>query len=258
MAIQSELYPEERRLAILKRLSHEGRASVIDLSQEFGVSEVTIRSDLQILAHQSLIVRTHGGAVPVGRIPTLSLDVRRLQQPLEKDRIGAAAANMVGNGEAIFLDTSSTSLALARHLDNHRDITVLTNSLALAQVLLEMPNITVVMAGGVLQRDTASLIGSEELELLRRFNIQKGFFGAHGLTEREGLTDVSATEAGVKQTLIKMCRQVVAILDATKWGRVGLASFASLQDINQIITDCNAPENQLETARKFGIQITLV
>ncbi len=258
MAIPSDLYPEERRVAILKRLSHEGRASVIDLSQEFGVSEVTIRSDLQILAHQSLIVRTHGGAVPVGRIPTLSLDVRRLQQPLEKDRIGAAAADLVENGEAIFLDTSSTSLALARHLDNHRDITVITNSLALAQVMLEMPSITVVMAGGVLQRDTASLIGSEELELLRRFNIQKGFFGAHGLTEQEGLTDVSATEAEVKQALIKMCRQVIAVLDATKWGRVGLASFANLQDLDYIITNCEAPEDQVENARNLGIHIIKV
>ena len=258
MAIPSELYPEERRLAILKRLNHTGRASVIDLSQEFGVSEVTIRTDLQILSNQSLIVRTHGGAVPASRVPTLSLDARRLQQPLEKDRIGAAAAGLVENGEAIFLDTSSTSLALARHLDNHRDITVLTNSLALAQVMLEMPSITVVMAGGVLQRDTASLIGSEELELLCRFNIQKGFFGAHGLTEREGLTDVSAAEAEVKQTVIKMCRQVIAILDATKWGRVGLASFANLEDLNYIVTDCEAPENQVEITRNLGINIIMI
>jgi DeoR family transcriptional regulator of aga operon/DeoR family fructose operon transcriptional repressor len=111
--------------------------------------------------------------------------------------------------------------------------------------MLDLPNITVVMAGGVLQRETASLIGAEELELLRRFNIQKGFFGAHGLTEREGLTDVSAAEAEVKQELIKMCRQVIAILDATKWGRVGLASFAQLQDITQIITDRQAPASMV-------------
>jgi DeoR/GlpR family transcriptional regulator of sugar metabolism len=258
MGIPSDLFPEERRLEILKRLNQVGRASVIDLSQEFGVSEVTIRSDLQLMADQSLIVRTHGGAVPVSRMPALSLDVRRLQQQAEKDRIGAAAAHLVENGDAIFLDTSSTSMAMVRYLDTRRDITVLTNSLALAQVMLDLPNITVVMAGGVLQRETASLIGAEELELLRRFNIQKGFFGAHGLTEREGLTDVSAAEAEVKQELIKMCRQVIAILDATKWGRVGLASFAQLQDITQIITDRQAPASMVENTRSFGIKVQTV
>jgi DeoR family transcriptional regulator, aga operon transcriptional repressor len=258
MDIQKDLYPEERRLEILSRINRMRRASVSELSQEFGVSEVTIRADLQILADQSLIVRTHGGAVPTNRSATLSLDVRRVQQMAEKDRIGSAAASMINDGEAIVLDTSSTSLAVTSHLRKHRDLTVLTNSLALSHFLLDMPNITVVMPGGILQRDTASLVGVDELALFRRFNIQKGFFGAHGLTEREGLTDVSASEAEIKRELVRMCRQVVAILDATKWGRVGLASFAWLQDIHFIITDCNAPIEQVKVARDKGIHVNLV
>jgi DeoR/GlpR family transcriptional regulator of sugar metabolism len=257
MDIQNDLFPEERRLAILKLLNQEGRASVNDLSQEFGVSEVTIRTDLQALASRSLILRTHGGAVPVNRNFALSLDVRRIEQTVEKDRIGSAAASMIENGEAIFLDTSSTSLAVARYLDKHRDLTVLTNSLALAHLLLDLPNVTVVMPGGILQRDTVSLVDINELGMLRRFNIQKGFFGAHGLTAAEGLTDVSAAEAEVKREMIKMCRQVIAILDATKWGRVGLASFAWMQDIHEIITDRNAPADQVEKARRHGLKVHL-
>lgn len=258
MDIQNDLFPEERRLAILHLLNREGRASVNNLSHEFGVSEVTIRTDLQILADRSLIVRTHGGAVPASRNPTLSLDVRRVEQVAEKDRIGYTAASMVENGEAVFLDTSSTSLAIARHLENHRDLTVLTNSLALAYLMLDMPQVTVVIPGGILQRDTASLIGLDELEMLRRFNIQKGFFGAHGLTQREGLTDVSAAEAEVKREMVKMCRQVIAVFDATKWGRVGLASFAWMHDLDFIITDRNAPADLVEQVRGFGIKVTLV
>src|SRR5512133_2784456 len=100
-----ELYPEERRQEILRRVSQQGRVSVTELSQQFGVSEVTVRSDLQTLAERSLIVRTHGGAVPAGASPLVpSLAMRRLLQPAEKDRIGAAAAALVRDGDAIILD----------------------------------------------------------------------------------------------------------------------------------------------------------
>lgn len=252
------LFPEERRLEILKRARQDGRVAVTGLSQEFGVSEVTIRTDLQVLAEQALLVRTHGGAVPVARMQDTSLTLRRQLQVDEKKRIGAAAAARVANGEAIFLDTSSTALVMARHLRQHRDLTVFTNSLAVSQVFLDAPGVTVVMPGGTLQRDTVSLIGVDGLEFLRRFNIQKGFFGAHGLSFPEGLTDVSTTEAELKRHVLKMCREVIAILDATKWGRIGMASFARLEDLNRIITDASAPTDLVERAAASGIPIDQV
>lgn len=252
------LFPEERRLEILKRARQDGRVAVTGLSQEFGVSEVTIRTDLQVLAEQALLVRTHGGAVPAARMQDTSLTLRRQLQVDEKKRIGAAAAARVANGESIFLDTSSTALVMARHLRQHRDLTVFTNSLAVSQVFLDTPGVTVVMPGGTLQRDTVSLIGVDGLEFLRRFNIQKGFFGAHGLSFPEGLTDVSTTEAELKRHVLKMCREVIAILDATKWGRIGMASFARLEDLNRIITDVSAPADLVERAAASGIPIDQV
>jgi DeoR family transcriptional regulator of aga operon/DeoR family fructose operon transcriptional repressor len=252
------LFPEERRLAILERVNHDGRAAVAELSKEFGVSEVTIRADLQLLTDHMLIVRTHGGAVPINRIPETSLTLRRHLQVSEKERIGQTGAAMVANGEAIFLDTSSTALALANHLKQHRDLTIITNSLAVAQTMLDAMGVTVVMPGGTLQRDTISLIGTDGLNLLQNFNIQKGFFGAHGLCYPEGLTDVSKTEVEVKQHMIKMCREVIAILDATKWGRVGLASFARMEDLNCIITDNKAPGDMVKQAYQFGIKVIKV
>jgi hypothetical protein len=97
-----------------------------------------------------------------------------------------------------------------------------------------------------------------QLEMLRRFNIQKGFFGAHGLNLPEGLTDVSADEAEVKRAMVEMCRQTVAVLDATKWGRVGLASFARPEQINTVITDADAPANLVERVRVAGIEVVIV
>ena len=116
MEISTDLYPAERQQHILAHLNRNGRASVSELSRLFGVSEVTIRTDLQALVAGDLIVRTHGGAVLATRAPELSLTLRRQQQVDAKARIGAAAAGFVADGEAVFLDASSTALALAHAL----------------------------------------------------------------------------------------------------------------------------------------------
>jgi len=249
----------ERRHAILERMNRDGRVSVTGLSESFGVSEVTIRADLQALAEQNLVVRTHGGAIPPGRLsPDLSLALRRQQQVLAKDHIGAAGAALVDDGDAIFLDTSSTALAIARHLTRLRHVTVITNSVAIVQELMDCPTIDVVVPGGRLRRETASLIGVDGAEALARYNIQKGFFGAHGLSPAEGLTDVSADEADVKRLLVGRCRQVIAIIDATKWGRVGLASFARVADIDIVITDRDASPDLVDQVRSQGVEVILV
>jgi DeoR/GlpR family transcriptional regulator of sugar metabolism len=259
MAALKDLYLEERRREIIKRVNQDGRVSVAELSQQFGVSEVTIRSDLHALAERNLVLRTHGGAVPLtGSLLELSLALRRQQQVSEKRRIGAAGAAMVTNGDAIFLDSSSTALAIAQHFKNHRHLTIVTNSLAVAQEMLNAPGVTVVMPGGTLRRETASLIGITDLDMLGQFNIQKGFFGAHGLNIPEGLTDVSAGEADVKRPLVAMCRQVIAVLDATKWGRVGLASFARLDELDRVITDAQASADLVEQVRFSGVEVELV
>ncbi len=251
-----DLTMPERRHEILNRIQHEGRASVGELSQLFAVSEVTIRQDLQALAAQNLIVRTHGGAIPASRLaPDLSFALRRQQQVSAKDRIGAAAAALIQDGDAIFLDTSSTALAIALRLTNHRHLTIITNSIAILQELMPYPDLTVIAPGGRLRRETASLIGVEGLAMLVGYNIQKGFFGAHGVSPEAGLTDVSTDEADVKRVLVGTCRQVIAILDATKWGRVGVASFAPLSAVTRIITDANAPADLVAQAREAGVVV---
>lgn len=259
MVTSKELYPEERRQKILSQVERDGRVSVTELSHRLGVSEVTIRADLQALAKRKLVVRTHGGAIAAdGGLYELALAMRRQRQVKEKSRIGAAGAAMVADGDAIFLDSSSTALTIVQHLKSRRQLTVITNSLAVAQELQDAPRVTVVMPGGTLQNDTASLIGSDGLEMLRKFNIQKGFFGAHGLNLPEGLTDVSADEAEVKRRLVAMCRQTIAVLDATKWGRVGLASFAQPEEIDTVITDAHAPADLVEQIRAASIEVVIV
>jgi len=251
----TDLYPAERQQLILAQLNRNGRASVAELSQMLGVSEVTIRADLQALVAGDLILRTHGGAVLAPRAPELSLTLRRQQQVDAKEHIGAAAAEFVANGDAVFLDASSTALALAHALRQRRDLTILTHSLVVAQSMLDASGVTVVMTGGTLQRETVSLMGTDGLAILRKYNLKAGFFGAHGLSFPEGLTDVSAGEAEVKRQVVALCRQVVALVDATKWGRVGPASFARPQDLHVIITDTQAPAGLVEQARALGTRV---
>ncbi len=252
------MYPETRRQETLRLINQDGQVTVTDLSQRFGVSEVTIRNDLQLLAEQELIVRTHGGAIAVGWGAELPLKTRSQQKVNEKDRIGARAASLIQDGEAVFLDTSSTALAIIPHLRMRRDLTIITNSLAVAQAAGEWNMISVVVFGGIYKRDTVSLVGNDGLDMLKKYNIQKGFFGAHGLSDPEGLTDVSAAEAEVKRHLIHICRQVIVVLDATKWDRVGLASFARLEDIHQIVTDLQDSNALAEKVNALGISIITV
>lgn len=251
-----DLSLEERRQQILKNVEENGRVSVAELSSTLGVSGVTIRNDLQALADQKLIIRTHGGAIfNNGGLYELALAMRRQKRVQEKDRIGEACASMIANSEAIILDSSSTALATVQHLKDRRQLTIVTNSLAVAQELRDAPGVSVVMPGGKFQPETNSITGTGGLSLLRRFNLQKGFFGAHGITLKEGLTDVSLEEAEIKRELAAMCRQKIAVVDASKWGQVGLASFAQIEDFDIVITDKQAPAELLEQVRTLGIEV---
>ncbi len=135
---------------------------------------------------------------------------------------------------------------------------MVTNSLVVAQELLGLPNIAVVMPGGTLHHDTVSLIDANGLALLERYNIAKGFFGAHGLTLEDGLTDVSEAEANLKRPLVATCRQVIAVLDATKWGRAGVASFAAVADVDLVISGSGAPPAMIAAVRDLGADVHLV
>ena len=224
-----------------------GRVEVSGLSQDLGVSEVTIRGDLQALADVGLLVRTHGGAVPTGGgLQELSLALRSHQQVQEKAHIAAAAAGLVADGDAVALDASSTALAIARLLKSRRYLTIITNGLATAQELLDAPHVRVVLTGGILRHEAASLVGPGGSEILTRYTSRSASSARTASACPKGLTDVSAEEAEVKRALLARCRQVVAVLDATKWGRVGLAVFAAPHEISQIITDAHAPADLVD------------
>jgi DeoR/GlpR family transcriptional regulator of sugar metabolism len=115
--------------------------------------------------------------------------------------------------------------------------------------------ITVLMPGGFLRRDSVSLIGAEGHDLIKRYNFGKGFFGAKGFTLQDGLTDVNRDEVAVKQELVEHTKQVIAVVDSSKWGRVGFASFAAVEQIDCVITDDGAPREMIDTLAASGVQV---
>lgn len=255
------LFTPERRQQIIRLLEKEQRVTVPELSQQFAVSEVTIRKDLAWLEAQGLALRTHGGAIATttGSPPSeMSLDVRERQQRAEKERIGEAAASYIHDGETIALDASTTALAMAPFLGSKRDLTVVTNGVRTAMELLAFPTLSVLLLGGMLRRESYSVVGVWGKSVLEQVHISKAFVGARGLTLRAGLTDVNAEEIELKRAMVEAANEVIALIDSTKWNQVTLATFCPLERLKLIITDTQAPAQLVKQVRKLGVEVLLV
>lgn len=251
-----KLFRQERQGEIIGLLEKDGRVSVGALSDRFSLSKATIRADLDTLVQQGVIVRTHGGAIASDHSDIeMSFDVRRRMRSTEKRRIGAAAASMIRDGEAIALDASTTALAVADQIVGRHELTVITNGILTALALINTPGITVLMPGGFLRSDSASLAGVECQDLVRKYFFQKGFFGAKGFTLQEGLTDVNRDEVAVKRDLVRNAKKVIAVVDSSKWGQVGFASFASVDQIDAVITDEGAPAEMVAALEAAGVDV---
>jgi DeoR family transcriptional regulator of aga operon/DeoR family fructose operon transcriptional repressor len=258
--MSTRLFQPERLRQIQELLTERGRVSVTDLSRRFEVSTVTVRSDLAALERQGLLVRTHGGAVPrFERGPEpLAFALRKEQRLVEKTRIGQAAASLIRDGDAIALDASTTAWQVARHLKDRRELTVITNGLFIAQEFLDSPGVTVVMPGGSLRSASASLVGNEGSGILERYHVRRGFFGAGGFSIDEGLTDTNQYEVELKQRMIERSKQVVAIVDSSKWGQVTLAPLADVSQLDLVISDAGAPAGMVARLRELDVTVTLV
>lgn len=245
----------ERRQAILTVLEQAGQLSVSELSVRFDVSEVTIRSDLQALNEQGFLLRTRGGAMATHVMPEMSFDIRQQQHADHKNRIGKAAADLVADGDTIAIDASTTAQAIIPHIRHLSELTVVTNSLKAALSFLGYPNVHVILPGGSLRRESISLVGQVGSDLIQSIHIRTGFFGARGLTVKEGVTDVNMEEVKTKQSLVERCQRVVVMVDARKWEQTATATFASLDQVDTIITSIDASPAMVETARHLGVEV---
>lgn len=254
------LFLAERRRAILEQLRREGRVSVKALSADLNVSAVTIRQDLRALEENGLAERTHGGAMlrqsQAATLLELSFGMRQDQRQKEKEVIGQAAAALVEDGWGIVLDPSTSAFAIIPHLKRLNNLTVVTNSLLVAQQFLDSPHIEVLMPGGRLRRDSVSLV--DQHDFLPEIHLNLGFFGARGVTLDAGISEIGPEEAAMKQAMIARCMKTIITVDSSKWGQVAPFTYATVDKIDQIITTELAPAEDIAALRRVGVTVTTV
>lgn len=254
------VFARERQDEIARLIAANARARVGELSVRFGVSAVTIRKDLLVLEGEGRVIRTHGGAIaPRGTGPEPAFSIRERLQRDEKTRMGAAAAALVNNGESIVLDASTSAMSIARHLKGDRvwtGLTVVTNSIRIASELAGHPGITVLMLGGRVRWEAQSVVGPLGDAVFRRVNVQKAFLGAAGFTIEEGLSDATEEEAQIKRSMVNAARDVYAVVDHTKWGRIASATFCRTDRLTGVFTDSGAPAAMVAALREMGISVT--
>jgi DeoR/GlpR family transcriptional regulator of sugar metabolism len=164
---------------------------------------------------------------------------------------------MIGDGEAIALDASTTAYYLALELRGKRELVVVTNGILVAASLADAPGINVLVTGGMLRLSAMSLVGDLGADLLRATRINKGFLGARGLSIERGLMDLNPDEVRIKQEMAEACEQVIGILDGTKWHRSALLTFVATDDVDAIVTDSSAPADQVDTWREQGKDVVV-
>jgi DeoR/GlpR family transcriptional regulator of sugar metabolism len=254
-----EVFARERQQHIARIAEEHGRVLVSDLAVRFRVSSVTIRKDLRVLETEGRVVRAHGGALAPGRSrPERAFEVRERLQHDEKERIGAAAADLVVDGESIALDASTTAFAMARHLKARGrwvHLTVITNGLRIATELAGHPGVTVAMPGGFVRWEALSVVGPLGGGLLEKVNIQKAFMGAAGYTLETGLSDATDEEAQIKRLIVDAASEVVALIDHTKWGRSAFATFCPTDRLTAVVTDESAPTDVADALRARQIVV---
>jgi DeoR/GlpR family transcriptional regulator of sugar metabolism len=243
----------QRQALILDRVRQVGAVRVADLVRELHVSDMTVRRDLEILQEQGLLEKVHGGATALSRLTSYepAFATKSALQRAEKAAIAAEAAAMVEPGMAIAISAGTTTYALAGLVADIPGVTVVTNSLRVAEVLNRTGrhDQTVILTGGV-RTPSEALVGPFAIAQLRSVHLDLVFMGVHGMDARAGFTCPNLQEADTDRALIEAGRRLVVIADHTKWGVIGIASIARLDQADVLVTDASLDPDVLAIVRE--------
>jgi DeoR/GlpR family transcriptional regulator of sugar metabolism len=251
-----------RQQKILDYISENEQVTVAELSRQFDVTEVTIRSDLKTLAKTGRVARTHGGArLLESRLrQEYSFQTRKnLNWPV-KQRIGAMAATLVDPTDVILLDSSTTALATANALDKRedlKDVTAIPTGIWTAIALMGREQIHVLLPPGYVRSASGSITGLPSKEFFSDLIIQKAFLGAWGVSCDHGLTDTHLAEIDLKRNILQRVSEVIVLADGSKFHQSGIASYAPIDRISTIVTDSTAPAEVLSRIERRGIRVLI-
>lgn len=256
----SMILPAERRQKIANLVKEKHGVTCDELCRHFGVSPGTVRKDLDTLAEQGCIKRTYGGAVLLDapQEKTVRFGEREVINAEVKDRIGAAAARLVRDGETVFIDASTTSLFVAKHLKGRHGLTVITNAERVVMELCDEEGVRVICTGGALRKNNLSYVGETAEALIRTgFYADRMFFSCCGISRRFGIFDTVESEANIKKAMFASSKQAVLLCDSSKFEKVGFPKLADFDVVGTIVTDRQPDESWTRQFAQLGIEILL-
>lgn len=234
-----------RQTRILEEVRRSGGVRVSELTELLGVSDMTVRRDLDSLDRKGLLTKVHGGATALDTASSVEpgFEVKKVRERVEKEAIAAHAAKLIQPGMAIAISAGTTTWALASHLAAIADLTVVTNSLKVAEVLYDQsrPDLTVVLTGG-LRTPSDGLVGPVAVQAIRSLHVDLLVMGVHGVDAKAGLTTPNLLEAETNRAMVEAARRLVVVADHTKWGVVGLSQIAPLGAVDTLLTDDHLDE----------------
>lgn len=251
----------QRQEQIAQLVERDGAVSVTDLVDRYGVSDMTIRRDLDALSGAGRVTKVHGGAVPVPsrRTEEPGFEAKASRMEAEKRAVADRAASLVRPGMAVALSAGTTTCELARRLRDVADLTVITNSTRVSEVLhaAPRPDRTVLLTGGE-RTPSDALVGPLAVDALRRLHADIVFLGTHGMSVEAGFTTPNVMEAETNQALLECAHESAVVADSAKWGVVGIATFAELARIDRVIVDDGLGDDAVETLREHVDDVALV
>lgn len=252
---------QQRQAAILDRVRAAGGVRVSELASEYGVSDMTIRRDLESLADRGLLAKVHGGATTVspGSAHEPGFAAKSVRQRGEKAAMAMRAAALVSPGDAIALSAGTTTAGLAQRLVDVPSLTVVTNSIPVADVFYRAgrPDQTVVLTGGT-RTPSDALVGPVAVAAIGTLHLDMLFLGVHGMSERAGYTTPNLMEADVNRALVEAAERLVVLADHTKWGTVGISSIAELSEAHVVVSDAALPEAAQATLTEHVEELVIV
>lgn len=249
----------DRQRAILARARAEGAVDVQILAKELDVSSETVRRDLRVLESYGLLRRTHGGAYPVEtRSFEATLAMSTSRHVAEKRRIAAAAVELLGPAETVFVDEGFTPQLIAEALPRDRPLAVFTAALGVANALSLRENTTVMLLGGQVRGNTQAAMGPWASQMLQEFNIDLAYLGANGISRDHGLTTSDPSVGKIKAQAMKVSRRKVFVGVHTKFGAVSFCRFADFREFEAIVTDTRLPAAEARRYSRAGSRVLRV
>jgi DeoR/GlpR family transcriptional regulator of sugar metabolism len=258
-AMTIDLPAPERQQRLLRYIEQQQRITVNQIVAQFDVSLATARRDLETLADQGKVQRVHGGAIAVHQAPPEPPVLQRAsEQSSEKARIGQAAADLICDGETIFLSSGTTVLEVARRLRGKRNLTVITNSVLVVNELASSVDITVISLGGILRQSEMSLIGHITELALSELRADKVILGIRAIDPDSGLTSGYVPETMTDRAILKIGREVIVVADHTKCGASATAFVAPITSVHTLITDSGTPKDFIAAVQAQGVKVMVV